>query len=126
MLNYAKFKELIDDTSNLKDHVDPYESDVKDFDNEDDLREYLEELVNEVEIIYYHNAMDYLKENDPSLMESLALARDCGYDLEGLNSETLATLLLQENLRGELNDLDLDEVFEEDDDTEENDDSEVE
>ena len=46
----------------------------------------------DVEIIYYYKAMEYLKENDTSLSESIELAIEYGYTLEGLNSETLASL----------------------------------
>ena len=45
-----------------------------------------------VEIIYYYKAMEYLKENDTSLSESIEIANEYGYTLEGLNSETLASL----------------------------------
>jgi len=45
-----------------------------------------------VEIIYYYKAMDYLRENDSSLCESLEIASECGYTLENLSSETLASL----------------------------------
>jgi hypothetical protein len=46
-----------------------------------------------IEIIYYSTAIDYLKENDPSLRLSLELAEDLGYNLKQLTSETLASLL---------------------------------
>lgn len=62
----------------------------------DAMMDYLQERVYEIECIYYHNAMEYLKENDPSLQESLGLAHDMGSTLENLNSETLATLLMQQ------------------------------
>jgi RNAse (barnase) inhibitor barstar len=45
------------------------------------------------EIIYYSNAIEFLKENDISLRESLEIASDLGYTTDQLNSETLATLL---------------------------------
>ena len=45
-----------------------------------------------VEIIYYHKAMEYLKEHDTSLTESLELAQEMGFSLENLNSEALASL----------------------------------
>ena len=45
-----------------------------------------------VEIIYYYKAMEYLKEHDTSLGESIEIAIEYGYTLEGLNSETLASL----------------------------------
>ena len=44
------------------------------------------------EIIYYHTAINYLKENDCSLSESLDIANEYGYTLENLNSEILASL----------------------------------
>ena len=44
------------------------------------------------EIIYYSSAIRYLKDNDPSLCESLEIATDYGYEAKNLNSEVLATL----------------------------------
>tara|TARA_R110002167_G_scaffold129423_1_gene312369 strand:- start:348 stop:776 length:429 start_codon:yes stop_codon:yes gene_type:complete len=44
------------------------------------------------EVIYYSSAIRYLKENDPSLTESLEIATEYGYTTENLNSELLATL----------------------------------
>tara|TARA_R110000764_G_scaffold29829_1_gene69696 strand:+ start:111 stop:539 length:429 start_codon:yes stop_codon:yes gene_type:complete len=44
------------------------------------------------EIIYYSSAIRYLKENDPSLTESLEIATEYGYEAKNLNSEVLATL----------------------------------
>ena len=46
-----------------------------------------------VEIIYYSNAIQYLKEKDPSLSESIEIAEEIGYSLKNLNSEILASLL---------------------------------
>ncbi len=68
----------------------------------DEFMELVEERVGEIEVIYYHNAIEYLLENDPSLQESLAVAHDMGCTLENLNSETLATLLKQQNTREEI------------------------
>lgn len=68
----------------------------------DAFMDMVQERVNEEEVIYYSNAMEYLTENDPSLQASLGLAHDMGCTLENLNSETLATLLKQENLRSEV------------------------
>jgi len=45
-----------------------------------------------VEIIYYYKAIEYLKENDCSLSDSIELAVEIGYTLENINSETLASL----------------------------------
>ena len=47
----------------------------------------------DIEIIYYSNAIEYLKENDPSLKESLEIAHELGYMVDNLNSEILASLL---------------------------------
>lgn len=51
----------------------------------------------EIEIIYYSNAIEYLKKNDSSLKESLEIASELGYTIENLNSELLATLLASRN-----------------------------
>tara|TARA_R110000851_G_scaffold30410_1_gene82954 strand:+ start:718 stop:1146 length:429 start_codon:yes stop_codon:yes gene_type:complete len=55
----------------------------------DDLRDngYFNE-----EVIYYSSAIRYLKDNDPSLCESLEIATEYGYEAKNLNSELLATL----------------------------------
>ena len=44
------------------------------------------------EVIYYSSAIRYLKDNDPSLTESLEIATEYGYEAKNLNSELLATL----------------------------------
>lgn len=64
--------------------------DLKDIDDLfDDLRDngYFNE-----EVIYYSSAIRYLKENDPSLTESLEIATEYGYEAKNLNSEVLASL----------------------------------
>lgn len=58
-----------------------------------------------VEIIYYSAALDYLRENDSSLRQSLELAGNMGYKPENLSSEILASILATEITRGEFNDL---------------------
>ena len=66
----------------------------------DDIHEYTADEIQEelqdngffnVEIIYYSKAMEYLKEHDTSLSESIELATEYGYTLENINSEPLAT-----------------------------------
>ena len=47
-------------------------------------------------VIYYHRAMIYLSENDASLSESLEIADELGYTVKDINSELLATLLMQQ------------------------------
>jgi len=81
----------------------------------DSIHEYITERISEQEVIYYTKAIEYLKENDPSLCDSLALAAEYGCNLDDLNSEKLATILMQENLRNEAYKLaeKLVEIFEE-------------
>jgi len=52
-----------------------------------------------IEIIYFNDAMDYLKKNDPSLQNSLIIAREYGYELDNLSSEKLASLLASQEER---------------------------
>ena len=52
-----------------------------------------------IEIIYYHKAMEYLSENDFSLTESLELTYEYGFELKNLNSETLASLHASQKAR---------------------------
>lgn len=67
-----------------------------------ELAEYIEEQGGfNVDIIYYGSAMDYLKENDPSLNNSLEIAHEMGFTPDRLNSETLASLLASKLVREE-------------------------
>jgi hypothetical protein len=66
--------------------------DAKDFES---YFEELEESTYQIECIYYSNSMKYLTEHDTSLNESLEIASEWGYEVEDLNSELLATLLMQ-------------------------------
>lgn len=80
------------------------DSDFNDIDFSDAFNQILDILedhnaFNEIEIIYYDNAINYLKKYDPSLIASIEIAFTCGYELENLNSEILATLLAQENTK---------------------------
>lgn len=72
------------------------------WDTPDEVIEYIKDHEREIidsqaETIYYSDAIDYLKENDRTLTESLELAKNAWYDLENLNSCVLATLLKTEN-----------------------------
>ena len=53
-----------------------------------------EVLHDESEIIYYDRAFEVLRKYDPSFEKTLNIARDYGYDIEDLNSEILASLLM--------------------------------
>jgi len=72
-----------------------------DCDNLEEFQEHLNDYINEHEIIYYSVAMDFLKDYDNSLRESLQIADEYGYYHTDLNSEILATLLLQKYLHDE-------------------------
>lgn len=79
----------------------------------DEFIDAIEVYISEQEIIYYSKAIEYLKENDASLKDSLALAIEYGYSLDNLSSETLATLLYQSILNEELSDIrdEIEEIF---------------
>lgn len=62
-------------------------------------------MIQENEIIYYNNAIEFLKKEDQSLRESLDLAQEYGYSIENINSELLATLLSQSRMMDEVEDL---------------------
>ena len=59
----------------------------------------------DIEVIYYSNAIKYLKDNDPSLRDSLEIAEDLGFYPKDLNSEILASLLKSQNIREEFAEL---------------------
>jgi hypothetical protein len=94
MKTQAKFNELKEALNGLS-ILEKYGVNVEDFDTLNELRNELEELIQQDEVIYYHNAMKYLSENDPSLTESMEIAKEFGYTTDKLNSEFLATILKQ-------------------------------
>lgn len=61
-------------------------------------------------IIYFGVAMEFLSAYDPSLCYALAIAEGLGYKAGDLNSEILASLLLEDMLREDLKDCILNEV----------------
>lgn len=92
---YELLTTLIDDITGiyLPDYMQDDELDYEVINNAYDLEQFLEEKgAFNIEIIYYSKAMEYLIENDISLRDSLEIASEYGYDLENLNSETLASL----------------------------------
>jgi hypothetical protein len=54
-----------------------------------------------IDIIYYSNAIDYLQKNDASLRESINIAIELGYELQNVNSELLASLLVSQNVQND-------------------------
>jgi len=80
--------------------IDISEEELNDRNSFEELRDYLEESgYFDKEVVYYSNAIKYLKENDPSLTESLEIASELGYSLDDLNSEVLASLLRSRKTR---------------------------
>lgn len=80
-----------------------------------EFNEDIDTVIQQSEIIYYSEAMKYLSENDNSLCESLELASELGYTTENLNSELLATLLYQQYLMNQWQEIyqEIEEYFEE-------------
>ena len=78
---------------------------LEDCEDIEEVREAVEQMIQEDEIIYYNNAIEFLKEEDQSLQESIELAKEYGYSIEDLNSELLATLLSQSRMMDEVEDL---------------------
>lgn len=108
-----KIQDLIDDTKWLSDVS--FDMDEDEIGSADDVVNYLEDRINEIEVIYYANAIKILSENDPSLQTSMGYADDLGYRCSDINSELLATILSQESAREELYDIqdDIEEVVDE-------------
>jgi len=112
-----RLKELFNGYDNLSNWIDLNDDTLNDnmFETSEYLREYLEERIREQEVVYYSVAIDYLKDNDPSLCDSLEIASNYGYELKNLSSEILASLLLQEDLMEELinfiNEIEQEEIF---------------
>ncbi len=84
-LNDLELKEIIEEVQDLEE-----------------LQERLQERIQEEEVIYYHNAIKILAEEDNSLQESIELAKDMGYSIEDVSSELLATIILQERMIEEI------------------------
>ena len=86
----------------LPDYIQDDELDYEEINNALDLQELLEDKgAFNIEIIYYSKAMDYLRENDISLNESFEIASEYGYEVQNLNSETLASLHASQKARND-------------------------
>ena len=64
----------------------------------DDFLESVTESIHETEVIYYSKAMKILSEYDNSLTESIEIACELEFELANINSELLATLILQKRM----------------------------
>jgi len=70
--------------------------------DEDDFDEFNDKVLEAIsyeDVIYHSEAIKYLAREDASLMDSLDIASEYGYETEHLNSELLATLLYQQRLQ---------------------------
>lgn len=92
-------------TGELNKKLDISSKDLEGLNTMEAIEDYVNEIINEQEIVYNFEAIEYLKVNDASLRYSLELAEDLGYSLKKLNSEILATLLYQNDLRDDFNNL---------------------
>lgn len=117
-INNENLKKFIDNNLNLDSEIletilDNLEN-IKEqnFCDFDEFKQYLIDVYNN-EIIYYDTALEFLKNNDTSLKNSLKLASDLGLELKNLNSEILASLLKQDIFRDLVNsnDEDLEIIF---------------
>lgn len=108
-----KIKDLFDNTNFLIE-LD-YEYTIFNSKSLEDLEEDFYQMINEHEMIYYSKCMNFLKEYDNSLCESLIIAEELGYTLKNLTSEILATLLIQRFMNDEVNEIieELKEILEE-------------
>lgn len=103
ILSFAEWYDANKDNYSFNEVTSDYISDRLNYcDNVEDVNsDYIQDDFydwnSKQEIIYYSRAMKYLVENDASLTTSLSLAEDFGFKPSDLNSELLATILLQEN-----------------------------
>lgn len=90
----------------IPDYIDlGYISNHEDMQTVDDLINVIGRYIHETEITDYSTAMEFLAEEDASLKSSLDLANELGYIPGNLDSELLATLLLQDLLTNELHEI---------------------
>ena len=79
----------------------------------ENLEQIKEGLIEDVEsdsFIYYQNAIAYLAKNDPSLQQSIELAREFGYDLKNIDSVKLADLHSWDDNLEKINNFDFQDV----------------
>ena len=104
--NRNTMTDLFNNTRYLHDYIDLNDVlNYNDINTLEELEECLNERIQAIEIIYYFNAIEILKDEDQSLTESFEIALEYGYELKNLNSEILASLLIQNRCFDELSDL---------------------
>jgi len=82
----------------------------------------IEELLFNDLIIYYNEAIEFLKKEDPSFKEALGYAMELGYNLDEIDSEKLANLVLEARIRDEWNEIkdEIERILTEDNDDSDN------
>ena len=106
-------QELTDSLSRIKLSFAGYEVDIVDFAPDlsdlkegnfyaDEFIDSIEQEINHTQVIYYSNAIEILSNHDQSLRISLEIADRYGYTTQDLNSELLASLIIQEALQAQL------------------------
>jgi len=96
--------------SNLQTEVDILGYiNIEDIDHSDAFN-YIYDMIEDnggfnIDVIYYSDAIEYLKQHDQSLSDSLEIAIEYGYTIENINSELLASLLKSQNVINEFYDL---------------------
>jgi len=119
ILNQEKLYNILNFYGFLFNHLDKDDviDTIKESTSISELEDSLLEKVNEVEFIYYSDAMEFLSLHDASLGKSLELAEELGYTIKDIDSTILATLLLQNMLREQvynlINDLEEEEILKE-------------
>ena len=98
-------KTLKDKLNELTIDSEPIGNFYQDFMDANDLIDEIGDWILAQDIVYYFNAIEYIKENDPSMVECFELAADLGFETVNLNSELLASLLYQQRLTEELSEL---------------------
>lgn len=103
--NKNTLTDLFNNTRYLNKYIDLNDTlNYNEINTLEDFEKCLNERILEIQIIYYYNAIEILKNEDQSLNESLEQAYECGYSITDVNSELLATLLIQRRCFDELYD----------------------
>lgn len=95
-LNNLKIYQAFDWHYILNDDISDYDALIDEMENQG---------LMQVEIIYYDKAIKFLSEHDPSLNDSMEIAKEYETPLEFINSEYLASILATQMLYNELSDL---------------------
>lgn len=69
------------------------------FESVDEILEAYEDEITNAGFVYYHDALEFLKCYDPSLINSASYAEELGYPVNKIDSTLLANLLLARQLQ---------------------------